>query len=97
MSVVEVATFRLRDGVDDVDFLDADRRIQTDFIPTLPGFMRRTTARGRDGEWLVVVLWGSFADAEAADALAAGDEDVRRFMAVIDDGTYRCERYETLD
>lgn len=97
MSVVEVATFRLRDGVDEADFLDADRRVQTDFIPTLPGFMRRTTARGRDGEWLVVVLWGSFADAEAADALAADDEGVRTFMSAIDDATYRRERYETLD
>ncbi len=64
MSIVEVTTFRLADGVADESFLALDKRLQTELVPNRPGFMRRTTARHGE-EWLVVTLWGNEADAAA--------------------------------
>ena len=64
--VIEVTTFRLAAHADETAFLAADRRVQTQFMATLGGFRRRTTARGTAGEWLVIVLWNSASDADAA-------------------------------
>ena len=58
MSIVEVTTFRLAEGVTDESFLALDHRVQTELVPNQPGFLRRTTARHGD-DWLVVTLWAT--------------------------------------
>jgi hypothetical protein len=63
--VIELTTFRLRDGVDEAAFVAADAAAQTGFFYQQPGLVRRTTARGAD-DWLVVTWWGSAEDADAA-------------------------------
>jgi hypothetical protein len=45
VSIVEITTFRLAEGVTDESFLALDRRLQTELVPNQPGFLRRTTAR----------------------------------------------------
>lgn len=93
--MIETLTFRLAPGVDETAFLEADRRVQTEFIPNHPGFARRTTARGADGEWLVVTLWSSAEAADASGQLAEGDPIAAGFRALIEDAVVR--RYVTLD
>jgi hypothetical protein len=95
-AVIEIHTFRLQDGIDEATFLEADRKVQTEFIPNHPGFVRRTTARGESGAWAVVVLWGSQAAADESAALGASDPVVAAFNGLIDAATYRVERYEEL-
>lgn len=95
--VVEITTFRLAAGADESAFLEADYRVQTEFIPNLPGFVRRTTARGPDGAWLVVVLWGSEREADAAAKLADSDPLASAFVRLIDEATLELKRYSTLD
>jgi hypothetical protein len=93
--LIEITTFRLADGTDETAFLAADERVQQEFIPNKPGFARRTTARGDNGEWIVIVLWGSREDADAA----ASDKHpaVDAFTALIDPASVRTSRWETLD
>jgi hypothetical protein len=85
--IIETHTFRLADGVAEAEFLAADKRVQETYNARRSGFVRRTTARGRDGEWIVVVLWASEADADGSapvagfDALVAGS-DVRRYESL---------------
>jgi hypothetical protein len=97
MSVIEVTTFRLRPDAGETEFLDADRRVQTEFIPNHSGFLRRTTARRGDGAWLVVTLWASDADADASAAKAVDDADVGRLMSFVDPTSVHVGRYRTLD
>ena len=97
MAVVELHTFRLRPDADEAEFRAADYRVQTEFIPNHPGFLRRTTARGGDGDWLVVVLWGSEADAEASLQRAAADPVAGAFLAFVEPDSYSTARYATLD
>lgn len=54
--LVEVTTFRLAPGVDEVAFLRADAEEQEAAMLRTPRALRRTTARGEDGDWLVLVL-----------------------------------------
>lgn len=93
--IIEHHTFRLADGVSDEAFLAADRRVQTEFAPFRAGFVRRTTARGADGEWLVETLWGTPDDAEAA--ARAGDPVLQSLLDCIDPATASVRHWSTLD
>lgn len=97
MAIIENVTFRLAAGADEADFLAADRAVQEDLVPNRPGFLRRTTARGADGEWLVVTLWRSEQDAEATLQEIHDDPVHLRFMALVDQPSLTTRRYTTLD
>jgi hypothetical protein len=86
--LLETTTFRLADGVDEADFLAADEALQAELSPR-PGFVRRTTARGEAGEWLVLAMWWSPAEADAAPAAMP--------EGLVDPGSVRRGRFQTLD
>jgi hypothetical protein len=96
MSIVEVTTFQLAEGVADTDFLALDRRIQTELIPNQQGFVRRTTARHGD-DWLVVTLWASDADAAGFQRRIEGDPLQAAFERAVEAGSFHLTRYTTLD
>lgn len=94
--IIENATFKLVDGISTEEFLAIDARFQEDFAYQQKGFMRRTTARGDDGTWLVMNLWDSL---ESADA----PKNTEHCMSVIEDmhrcidfSTHKVERFSTL-
>ncbi|HEX7168767.1 MAG TPA: hypothetical protein VF230_17445 [Acidimicrobiales bacterium] len=91
--IVETRTFRLADGATDDSFLVADSRVQTEALPNRPGFLRRTTARAADGEWLVVTLWGTEQDAVDADAATADHPAVLAFDELVDRASVIVRRY----
>ena len=96
--MIEIVTFSLRDGLDDVEeFLAADARVQAQFAYQQAGLVRRTTARSADGRWLVLTLWGSAADADRAAIAATSDSTVSTFESFIDPSSRRTERFEALD
>jgi len=97
MAVVEIVTFRLGPGVDEDAFVAADRRVQTEFMYQRPGLLRRTTARGDGGDWLVVAVWDSGEHAAATQEAARGDAVVAAFSGFVDAPTVRIGRYRTLE
>ncbi len=97
MAVIEVVTFRLAARVEEDEFLVADKRAQTEFHYTQPGLLRRTTARGADGEWLVVSLWASAGDAEASATAARDDPTVSGLTSLTDPSSITTKRYATLE
>jgi hypothetical protein len=99
MAVIETMTFRLVDGADRAAFLAADAQVQTTFAYQQPGLVRRTTARGhgeRAGEWLVIDLWQTAADADACSERWDGDPVAQRFMAFVDPASVDVRRYEDI-
>ncbi len=90
-------SFRLAPDADETAFLQADHRVQTEFAPGQPGLLRRTTALGKDGTWIVIDLWRSEADADACDARWGQDEVTSEFMSFVDTATMTWQRYSTLD
>src|SRR5437763_12534029 len=95
VSVVEMITFRLAPGVSEGDFLEADARMQAEFCYRQPGIVRRTTARGNGGDWITVVLWGSMAQADAADERSRRDPVASALAGLVEGVETR--RYTTLD
>lgn len=96
MSIVEVTTFRLADGVSDDSFLALDKRLQTELVPNRPGFLRRTTARHGD-EWLVVTLWWSEDAAAAYERETENDPLQAEFKRTVEAGSLHSTRFVTLD
>ncbi|HEY1633254.1 MAG TPA: hypothetical protein VGF64_00740 [Acidimicrobiales bacterium] len=97
MAVIETHTFRLAAGADIGAFLDADRWVQTELMRQQPTFLRRTTAHGGNGDWLVVVIWSSRTDADTAQAQFDDEPANAAFMALVNRSTFTTSRYETLD
>ena len=89
--------FRLLSRSDEAAFLAADRRVQEEFAYQQPGLLRRTTACGEDGGWIVIDLWRSAADADACDARWEHDPVTQGFMALLDRASVSTERYVPLD
>ena len=94
---IVVWTFRLKPGISEDEFLAANERMQTDFVYQQPGFVRRTTARGKDGEWLVIGVWSTQHEAAIAGQVANGDPISRTANAMVDPSTVTVKRFETLD
>jgi hypothetical protein len=63
---IEIQTFELPSGTTEEAFLADDAAIQVDLMLNAPGLVRRTTARGTDGDWVVVTLWGTAGQARGA-------------------------------
>jgi hypothetical protein len=95
--MIEIMSFRLAPGADEEAFLTADSEVQSDFAYRQPGLLRRTTARGPDGAWIVIDLWRSATDADATTALWGEDPVTARFMSFVDTATVSTARYDTLD
>ncbi len=95
--MIETLEFRLREGADEEAFLACDKRLQTEFAYQQPGLLRRTTARGADGRWIVIDLWASGEAADACDARWETDPLACQFMDYIDRTTVRTSRWLELD
>ena len=94
--IVENRTFRLAEGTSEDDFVRADAECQTDFVYQQPGLIRRTTARGADGSWLVTTLWDSLDDAEAAERAEREDPSATGWLALVDPRSMETRRFEAL-
>ena len=95
--VIDVTTFRLAAGAS--TRTTSWRRTaagRPSWCRTVSGFVRRTTAR-RGGEWVVITLWASEADAAAFEADTAAHEVRRVFDEHVAAESRRALRYDTLD
>jgi hypothetical protein len=95
--MIEIMKFRLASQVREEDFLRADRSLQEDFAYHQPGLLRRTTARDGNGNWIVIDLWRSEADADDCATRWNDDPIPRAFMALVDDDSVTNERYVQLE
>jgi hypothetical protein len=95
--VIEIMRFRLAPGADEEAFRAADGELQSDYAYQQPGLLRRTTARGDDGAWVVIDLWRSVADADAVDATWGREPVTTRFLSFIDGASVVTDRYDTFD
>ena len=57
MAAFDIVTFSLHTGVSPDVFIEIDAQMQEWAYVNLPGIMRRTVARGTNGQWLVVQLF----------------------------------------
>jgi quinol monooxygenase YgiN len=95
--MIEVMRFRLAAGTGDERFRQADRTLQTELAYHEDGLLRRTTARSGAGEWVVIEVWESDAQADASAAHRAAHPLYAEFLLMIEPASVRTDRYLTLD
>jgi hypothetical protein len=95
MAVVEVTAFTL--SGDEQAFRVVDARMQTDFAYQQAGLLRRTTARGDDGQWLVLTMWSDDASADVAARNALDDDVAREFASYAKPKSMRTKRFTLLE
>lgn len=95
--IVETIRLRLRDGIEEADFLCRNHRVETEYMARQPGFLSRETARSADGEWLVVVHWASKEAAEATIGAFFGAPQTQQFIAAVDTDTVSSGSYELVE
>ena len=83
--LIDVTTFRLAQGVDDATFLAADEQVRTSVLYQHAGLVRSTTARGDDGDWVVISLWWE----EGAGMVSLTETDLAPLITDVDRRQYR--------
>ncbi|KXF80282.1 antibiotic biosynthesis monooxygenase family protein [Enterovibrio coralii] len=91
--VIEIATFKLKDGVSYETFAPLDKQVEIEHVAKQPGFLSRESAKGQNGEWLVVVHWASEGDAQASMNSFMEAPAAAGFMDKIDASTMQMNRY----
>ena len=94
--MIEILRFELVPGADEAAFIESDKRVQAEFAYQQPGLVRRTTARGEGGRWVVIDLWYSAAASDAANAAWEADPAAKAYMAFVAPDSVSVERYEDL-
>lgn len=94
--LIVTAVFGLADGITEQEFLAADARFQEEFAYQLKGHLRRTTARGDDGRWIVISWFDSAESFAAAADATVGLDAVEEMHRCIDFSTHRVETFTTL-
>ncbi|MEM7801112.1 MAG: hypothetical protein AAF633_18105 [Chloroflexota bacterium] len=92
-TIVEIATFQLKDGVSIADFQKLDKAVEVEHVSKQPGFVSRESGSTEDGAWVAIVHWKTAADAEASMASFGNAPAAADFMANLDASTMQMTRY----
>lgn len=82
--VVEIAKFKLKHGVADADFLSEDKKVHEMVIKELPGYIKRTTVKSQDLEWVDLVWWNSLEEAQQAAKVIMTDPKAKDWVSMMD-------------
>jgi len=85
-TALEVVMFRLKPGVSEADFLDANRAVQAD-LHNSSGYIRRELSRNDDGQWFDLVYWQSLVEAQQALEAFSTWPSTQRMAPMIDDSS----------
>ena len=91
--IIEIVTFKLKDGVNPGEFEHIDKAIQNQHVAKQPGFVARESAHGENGDWLVLVHWETAKDADASMATFMTAPAAQPFMSKVQAETMRMARY----
>ncbi|WP_158966727.1 antibiotic biosynthesis monooxygenase [Paraglaciecola sp. L3A3] len=91
--VIEIASFTLNKGVTFQEFAAIDKTVEKEHVKLQPGFISRETAKGENGEWLVVVHWETLKDADASMNSFMQAKAANTFMSKINTSTMNMKRY----
>ena len=91
--VVEVATFKLKDGITESDFAILDSAVESTHVSKQDGFLSRTAQMTKDNYWRVIVHWENIESAEASMQSFANADAAQAFMQAADTSTMVMRRY----
>ncbi len=67
--VTEVVNFTITPGITDEGFVQCVHKLEENFHKTLPGYIDSELAKGKDGQWAMVMHWESLEQVKQASKL----------------------------
>ena len=95
-NALEIASFKLKDGIAVEDFLKSSTEMEEGFAEKQNGFIKRTLAQSESGEWVDVVYWETMDDATKAMESAMKSPTCAPMFGMIDDASIKMSHFEIL-
>ncbi len=90
-AIMEITTFNI--NANPMIFAKVDAEVEANFTSKQPGFIKRQSGVDDKGNYVVVVYWGSTADADASMNKFMSDASVADYAQMIDAPTMKMSRY----
>ena len=90
-TIIEITTFQLNEGVEEVSFLQSVEKMQSEFLSRQKGFMSRSLTKSQDNIWRDIVLWTDKKSMEETAEKAMKSKAAAPFMGFIDFNSMKME------
>ena len=81
--IVEVAVFRLNEGVVDQDFIAEAEKVQASFLKNQKGYLDRELLKNENGQWFDILHWASMEEAQTAAQVMMREPTCQQFIQMI--------------
>ncbi len=82
--VTEVVNFTITPGITDEGFVQCVHKLEENFHKTLPGYIDSELAKGKDGQWAMVMHWESLEQVKQASKLMMQTPSTEDFRKALD-------------
>ena len=95
--VIELATFKLKPGVNRDTFEKRDLQVEKEYISGQDGYITRKIGTDENGENLMVIYWKTLADADRGMKQFRRDQSVADYSKMIDWSSVKLKRFKALN
>lgn len=81
--IVEVAMFKLNEGVTDQAFIAEAEKVQESFLKIQKGYLDRGLLKDENGQWFDILHWASMEDAQTAARVMMQESECQPFIQMI--------------
>lgn len=82
--VTEIVSFTIAPGITDEDFMQRVHKLEENFHKTLPGYIDSELAKGKDGQWIMLMHWESLEQVKQASKLMMQTPSTEDFRSALD-------------
>jgi heme-degrading monooxygenase HmoA len=93
MEYIEIAKFKLKEGVTDEQFIEAEKSVRKGLIKSQKGFIRREVSKDKDNFWLMDMHFDTKENMDAWFEALKQDPSMKVLGSMIDFSTIRMEFY----
>jgi heme-degrading monooxygenase HmoA len=81
--IVEVAMFKLNEGVTDQAFISEAAKVQESFLKNQKGYLDRELLKDENGQWFDILHWASMEEAQTAAQVMMQEAECQPFVQMI--------------
>ncbi|GAK58193.1 hypothetical protein U27_05166 [Candidatus Vecturithrix granuli] len=82
--ITEVVNFTIMPGITDEDFVQCVYKLEENFHKILPGYIDSELAKGKEGQWTMVMHWESLEQVKQASKLMMQTPSTEDFRQSLD-------------
>lgn len=91
--VIEIAQFKLKTDVNEMEFLVESEKVTNAFLKKQKGFIDRELIKNNNDEWIDILHWKSMEDALSAAKNIMNDPSTSAFGEMLEPSSIKMEHY----